>query len=101
MAPAQEALQQAQRAAAEAAPVVRKEFGFTRDPKRKFGVECVFSPEQLRRPAGAIDVRLLEADVLARRPQIVHVIEIDAGDDRAGRAVAGGSHRPVRNPSRP
>lgn len=29
---------------------LRKEFGFTRDPKKKFGVECVFSPEQLRRP---------------------------------------------------
>ena len=29
---------------------LRKEYGFTRDPKKKFGVECVFSPEQLRRP---------------------------------------------------
>ena len=29
---------------------LRKDYGFTRDPKKKFGVECVFSPEQLRRP---------------------------------------------------
>jgi tRNA A37 threonylcarbamoyladenosine dehydratase len=32
---------------------LRKEYGFTRDPKKKFGVECVFSPEQLRRPVAA------------------------------------------------
>ncbi len=32
---------------------LRKEFGYTRDPKQKFGVDCVFSPEQLRRPASA------------------------------------------------
>jgi len=32
---------------------LRKEYGFTRDPKKKFGVECVFSPEQLQRPAVA------------------------------------------------
>jgi len=30
---------------------LRKEYGFTRDPKKKFGVDCVFSPEQIRRPA--------------------------------------------------
>ena len=28
---------------------LRKEYGFTRDPKRKFGVDCVFSPEQAPR----------------------------------------------------
>jgi tRNA A37 threonylcarbamoyladenosine dehydratase len=32
---------------------LRKDYGFTRDPKKKFGVECVFSPEQIRRPASA------------------------------------------------
>jgi len=32
---------------------LRKKFGFTRDPKGKFGVECVFSPEQIRRPLAA------------------------------------------------
>lgn len=30
---------------------LRKTYGFTRDPKRKFGVDCVFLPEQIRRPA--------------------------------------------------
>ncbi len=29
---------------------LRKEYGFSRDPKRKFGVDCVFSVEQLRYP---------------------------------------------------
>ena len=33
---------------------LRKEYGFTREPKKKFGVECVFSPEQVRRPAAAV-----------------------------------------------
>ena len=32
---------------------LRKDYGFSRDPKQKFGVECVYSPEQSRRPAGA------------------------------------------------
>ncbi len=32
---------------------LRKEYGFPRDPKKKFGVECVYSPEQSRRPASA------------------------------------------------
>lgn len=35
---------------------LRKEYGFARDPKQKFGVECVFSPEQIRRPTGAVRV---------------------------------------------
>jgi tRNA threonylcarbamoyladenosine dehydratase len=30
---------------------LRSEHGFTRDPKKKFGIECVYSPEQMRRPA--------------------------------------------------
>ncbi len=30
---------------------LRKDYGFTRDPKKKFGVPCVFSDEQIRRPA--------------------------------------------------
>ncbi len=29
---------------------LRKDYGFPRDPKKKFGVECVFSPEQITRP---------------------------------------------------
>ncbi|MDP2810279.1 MAG: tRNA threonylcarbamoyladenosine dehydratase [Rhodocyclaceae bacterium] len=32
---------------------LRKEYGFPREPKKKFGVECVFSDEPVRRPAGA------------------------------------------------
>jgi tRNA A37 threonylcarbamoyladenosine dehydratase len=32
--------------------LLRKEYGYTRDPKKKFGIECVYSPEQIRRPAG-------------------------------------------------
>ena len=34
--------------------LLRKEYGFTREPKKKFGVECVHSPEQVRRGAGAV-----------------------------------------------
>ena len=30
---------------------LRKDYGFTRDPKKKFGVPCVFSDEQITRPA--------------------------------------------------
>lgn len=30
---------------------LRAEYGFTRDPKKKFGIECVYSMEQIRRPA--------------------------------------------------
>ena len=32
--------------------------------------------------AAAVDARLLEADFFARVAQIIHVIEVDAGDDR-------------------
>jgi tRNA A37 threonylcarbamoyladenosine dehydratase len=32
---------------------LRKDYGFSRDPKQKFGVECVFSPEQAPRGADA------------------------------------------------
>jgi tRNA A37 threonylcarbamoyladenosine dehydratase len=32
---------------------LRKEYGFSRDPKKKFGVPCVYSDEQIRRPASA------------------------------------------------
>ena len=36
---------------------LRKEYGFPREPKKKFGVECVYSLEQLQRPqAAACDV---------------------------------------------
>jgi tRNA threonylcarbamoyladenosine dehydratase len=29
---------------------LRKEYGFPRDPKKKFGIECVFSQEPIKRP---------------------------------------------------
>ncbi|MEW6512571.1 MAG: tRNA threonylcarbamoyladenosine dehydratase [Pseudomonadota bacterium] len=36
---------------------LRKDYGFTRDPKKKFGVPCVFSDEQIQRPqTGACDI---------------------------------------------
>ena len=44
---------------------LRKEYAFTRDPNRKFGVECVFSPEQIRRPAGAVRGNAAAADSCA------------------------------------
>ena len=40
---------------------LRKDYGYSRDPKRKFGIDCVFSTEPLSRPvtgaACAIDAR--------------------------------------------
>ncbi|MFN6961907.1 MAG: tRNA cyclic N6-threonylcarbamoyladenosine(37) synthase TcdA, partial [Rhodocyclaceae bacterium] len=36
---------------------LRRDHGFPRDPKKKFGVPCVFSDEPIRRPQGlACDV---------------------------------------------
>lgn len=35
--------------------LLRRDYGFPRDPKKKFGVECVFSDEPLRRPDAACD----------------------------------------------
>ncbi|MBU0751668.1 MAG: tRNA threonylcarbamoyladenosine dehydratase [Gammaproteobacteria bacterium] len=32
---------------------LRKDYGFPRDPKKKFGVACVYSDEAIRRPASA------------------------------------------------
>ena len=32
---------------------LRKDYGFPREPKKKFGVDCVYSPEQSRRPTSA------------------------------------------------
>jgi tRNA A37 threonylcarbamoyladenosine dehydratase len=36
--------------------LLRREYGFPKDPKKKFGVECVFSSEPLRRPETICDV---------------------------------------------
>jgi tRNA A37 threonylcarbamoyladenosine dehydratase len=48
---------------------LRKEHGFSRDPKKKFGIEAVFSTEALRYPAAtACDVgEIAAADVPAAR----------------------------------
>lgn len=35
---------------------LRKDYGFPRDPKKKFDLPCVYSDEQIRRPAAACDV---------------------------------------------
>jgi len=45
--------------------LLRKDYGFPREPKKKFGVDCVFSPEQLRRGAGAdfCDVEGVAAEI--------------------------------------
>lgn len=32
---------------------LRKDYGYARDPKKKFGVPCVYSDQPIRRPAGA------------------------------------------------
>ena len=48
---------------------LRKEHGFTRDPKKKFGIEAVFSTEPLRYPAvQACDVES-HADTTHAAPQ--------------------------------
>lgn len=52
---------------------LRKEYGFPRDPKKQFGVECVFSPEPIRRPVGGVPV----------------VDDTEAFDGAAGLACAG------------
>ena len=54
---------------------LRKDYGFSRDPKKKFGVECVYSPEQSRRPVGADSCVVGEQD---------DAIELAAGLNCAG-----------------
>lgn len=41
---------------------LRKEYGFSRDPKKKFGVDCVYSPEQLPRDSAACAVSSTPVD---------------------------------------
>ena len=45
--------------------LLRKDYGFPREPKKKFGVDCVFSPEQVRRSASAefCDMEGVAADI--------------------------------------
>lgn len=69
---------------------LRKEYGFTRDPKKKFGVPCVFSPEPAvnpnRRPARA-DFRVDSASDGA--VCVVDSAADDPLDGGAGLACAG------------
>lgn len=60
---------------------LRKEYGFARDPKKKFGVECVYSQEQTIQPGAAqghVDAKVDSCD-LAAEPM----------DGAAGLACAG------------
>lgn len=40
---------------ARARTLLRRDYGFPKDPKKKFGVDCVFSTEPLRRPEAACE----------------------------------------------
>jgi tRNA A37 threonylcarbamoyladenosine dehydratase len=42
---------------------LRKEYNFPRDPKKKFGVDCVFSQEPIRQPSRATSADFCEAPV--------------------------------------
>jgi len=64
---------------------LRKEYGFSRDPKKKFGVECVFSPEQIRRPAIAVAGAIAAPDSCA----VAGDTADDAFDPAAGLNCAG------------
>lgn len=61
---------------------LRKEYGFTRDPKKKFGVACVFSPEQIRRPLSGCAV----AEVTGA---MAKNFAVDGLDGSAGLSCAG------------
>jgi len=62
---------------------LRKEYGFTRDPKKKFGVVCVFSPEQIKRPAIECEITDVESAMS------VEAEDLDALDGAAGLSCAG------------
>lgn len=54
--------------AARTRSLLRRDFGFSRNPKRKFGIECVYSTEQLRypQPDGSVCLQRAEGDGSAR-----------------------------------
>lgn len=60
---------------------LRKEYGFTRDPKKKFGVECVYSQEQAVQPGAGANRRHTTTDSCA--------LSSEALDGGAGLACAG------------
>ena len=45
--------------------LLRKEYGFPRDPKKKFGVECVYSLEPLQQPLSGL---VCDVDAGAQHP---------------------------------
>jgi tRNA A37 threonylcarbamoyladenosine dehydratase len=71
---------------------LRKEYGFPRDPKKKFGVECVYSREPLRRPENAANAenpekpgrRAASADFYAEESDTSCAIDGSAGLACAG-----------------
>lgn len=50
--------------------LLRRHYGFSRDPKRKFGVDCVYSTEQLRYPQ-------TDGDVCATKPAPGESVRLD------------------------
>ncbi len=62
---------------------LRKEYGFTRDPKKKFGVVCVFSPEQIKRPTIECEITDVEGAMS------VVAEDLDVLDGSAGLSCAG------------
>lgn len=56
--------------AARTRQLLRREYGFSRNPKRKFGVECVYSTEQLRYPQA-------DGDVCAAKPGDGQSVRLD------------------------
>ncbi|MDD3380670.1 MAG: tRNA threonylcarbamoyladenosine dehydratase [Rugosibacter sp.] len=64
---------------------LRKEYGFTRDPKKKFGVVCVFSPEQIKRPAIECEITDVESSMSVEAEEL-DALALDGG---AGLSCAG------------
>ncbi|MHA7880800.1 MAG: tRNA cyclic N6-threonylcarbamoyladenosine(37) synthase TcdA [Saccharospirillum sp.] len=54
--------------AARTRSLLRRDYGFSRNPKRKFGIECVYSTEQLRYPQvdGSVCFQRSEGDTSTR-----------------------------------
>lgn len=63
---------------------LRKHYGYPRDPKKKFGVDCVFSPEQIRRPASAVRVATATHDFSDACPTDAETFDASMGLACAG-----------------
>jgi len=68
---------------------LRKDYGFPRDPKKKFGVECVFSPEQVRRPGLCLPGMPLRGPATADSCAVPGDTADEANDPAAGLNCAG------------